>query len=239
MSGYLKVPSDIALINDQIISLTAGLTAYFFYNEASDISTYLQMTTTPSTGSLETLTTAGVVNDQLLASFATNSTFPNLTYLPSGVVKIHINAAKTSGLKTAQIYAKLFKRAAGGTETLLATTENTDSLTGTNTAYIIDTTLPIGQEILATDRIVVKIYAYVSGITTAPTIALYCEEDTIARLELPVSAIGYTPENIANKSTDGTLSANSDTLYPSQKAVKTYVDSKDKDYTMSFLLMGG
>lgn len=32
-------------------------------------------------------------------------------------------------------------------------------------------------------------------------------------------------ENLSNKSTDGTLSSNSDTLYPSEKAVKTYVDN--------------
>ena len=38
--------------------------------------------------------------------------------------------------------------------------------------------------------------------------------------------LGYTPENLANKSMDGTLSANSDTLYPSQRAVKTYADTK-------------
>jgi hypothetical protein len=37
--------------------------------------------------------------------------------------------------------------------------------------------------------------------------------------------LGYTPENLANKSIDGTLAANSDTLYSSQKAVKTYVDA--------------
>lgn len=38
------------------------------------------------------------------------------------------------------------------------------------------------------------------------------------------NALGFTPENVANKSIDGTLFANSDTLYPSQKAVKTYTD---------------
>lgn len=38
--------------------------------------------------------------------------------------------------------------------------------------------------------------------------------------------LGYTPENVANKSTDVTLSANSDTLYPSQRAIKTYADTK-------------
>lgn len=35
----------------------------------------------------------------------------------------------------------------------------------------------------------------------------------------------YTPENINNKSIDGTLSGNSTTLYPSQSAVKTYIDN--------------
>jgi hypothetical protein len=39
------------------------------------------------------------------------------------------------------------------------------------------------------------------------------------------SALGYTPENTLNKSIDGTFASNSDTLYPSQKAVKTYADS--------------
>lgn len=39
-----------------------------------------------------------------------------------------------------------------------------------------------------------------------------------------VTALGYTPENQANKKT--TLADNSDTFYPSQKAVKTAVDAK-------------
>ncbi len=40
-----------------------------------------------------------------------------------------------------------------------------------------------------------------------------------------LTKIGYTPENVANKDTDGTLAANSDTKYASQKATKTYVDT--------------
>jgi len=39
-----------------------------------------------------------------------------------------------------------------------------------------------------------------------------------------VTALGYTPENVANKKT--TLADDSDTFYPSQKAVKTAVDGK-------------
>ena len=37
--------------------------------------------------------------------------------------------------------------------------------------------------------------------------------------------LGFTPENVSNKDTDTTLAANSDTKYPSQKAVKTYIDN--------------
>lgn len=39
----------------------------------------------------------------------------------------------------------------------------------------------------------------------------------------------YTAENVANKDIDGTLASNSDTKYPSQKAVKTYADAKVED----------
>jgi hypothetical protein len=48
----------------------------------------------------------------------------------------------------------------------------------------------------------------------------------LARLDSLVISLGFTPENVANKTTDGTLAANSDTLYPSEKAVKTYADTK-------------
>lgn len=46
--------------------------------------------------------------------------------------------------------------------------------------------------------------------------------------------IGYVPENVVNKDTDGTLAANSDTKYPSQKAVKTYVDGIARSYLIGY-----
>lgn len=51
------------------------------------------------------------------------------------------------------------------------------------------------------------------------------------------AALGFTAENVSNKDTDGTLTANSDTKYASQKAVKTYVDTQvssksDKNITL-------
>jgi hypothetical protein len=44
--------------------------------------------------------------------------------------------------------------------------------------------------------------------------------------EVQSLALGFIPENVANKSTDGTFAANSDVLYPSQKAAKSYTDAK-------------
>jgi hypothetical protein len=51
-------------------------------------------------------------------------------------------------------------------------------------------------------------------VSTATQTALNAKQD----------ALGFTAENVANKDIDGTLAADSDTKYPSQKAVKTYVD---------------
>lgn len=50
------------------------------------------------------------------------------------------------------------------------------------------------------------------------------------------NSLGYTAENQANKDTDGTLAANSDTKYPSQKAAKTYIDTglSGKQNTLGF-----
>lgn len=49
-------------------------------------------------------------------------------------------------------------------------------------------------------------------------------DDIDTQLSTKQNALGFTPENAANKSTTTLLGA-SDTLYPSQKAVKTYVDT--------------
>ena len=49
-----------------------------------------------------------------------------------------------------------------------------------------------------------------------------------------ITALGYTPENVANKKLN--LSDNSDTFYPSQKAVKTAVDAKQDKATFPVVI---
>lgn len=42
-----------------------------------------------------------------------------------------------------------------------------------------------------------------------------------------------TLQTVANKTTDGTLATNSDTKYPSEKAVKTYAPSRGVAWVMA------
>lgn len=55
---------------------------------------------------------------------------------------------------------------------------------------------------------------------------LSAQTDLQSALDAKQASLGFTAENVANKTTDGTLAAASDTLYPSEKAVKTYSDTK-------------
>lgn len=55
---------------------------------------------------------------------------------------------------------------------------------------------------------------------------LQSQADALSALITALTTTVAGKEDVANKSTDGTMAANSDTLYPSQKAAKTYADTK-------------
>jgi len=65
---------------------------------------------------------------------------------------------------------------------------------------------------------------------------LSSQTDLQSALDAKQNSLGFTAENEANKDTDGTLAANSDTKYPSQKAAKTYIDTglSGKENTLGF-----
>ncbi len=57
----------------------------------------------------------------------------------------------------------------------------------------------------------------------------YTEAEVDSLLSGKQAALAYAPEDVANKDTDTTLAANSDTKYPSQKAIRAYVDARIND----------
>lgn len=71
--------------------------------------------------------------------------------------------------------------------------------------------------------------ADITDVTASATELNYVDGVTSAiqtQLDGKQASLGYTAENTSNKDTDGTLTANSDTKYASQKATKTYADTK-------------
>lgn len=64
------------------------------------------------------------------------------------------------------------------------------------------------------------------GVWGSITGTLANQTDLMAALNGKQASLGFTPENVTNKSTDGTMAANSDSLYPSQKAVRTFAEAK-------------
>jgi hypothetical protein len=85
----------------------------------------------------------------------------------------------------------------------------------------VQQTLPIGpqgpQGVSGTNNI--------DGLTTTTLSGLLRGDGVSVSATTVSQSLGYVPEDVANKSIDGIFAANSDTLYPSQKAVKTYVDN--------------
>lgn len=77
------------------------------------------------------------------------------------------------------------------------------------------------------DLWVISVAGHLGTQDTTPGDILLAKVDTpgstAGNWDLIEHDLGYTPENTANKDTDGTMAANSDTKYPSQKAVVTYV----------------
>ncbi len=84
--------------------------------------------------------------------------------------------------------------------------------------------------ILKADTYIISVAGTLGGVAVKVFDLLVAKTDspaqTAANWSIYQTELGYSPENVANKDTDGALTANSDTKYPSQKAVKTYSDTK-------------
>jgi len=186
---------------------TAGLATYFFYSSvASDIATYFVEQVTASVGVLDSQSFAGLSDGTTtLENFATLVGFPNITFLPPGVVTFYITARQSAGTKTSQLFGELYKRTSGGVETLVSTSAITTDLTSLDAAYIFQGAIPTGVVFLGTDRLVARIRTIVSGGGSAPTVVLSTEGDTAARCDIPaatVDANNFVPYNGAINNID-------------------------------------
>jgi hypothetical protein len=166
-----------------------GNLVYYFTNTASDIVGDYKQTIDPFP-TLQTISNAGVVDGQLLATWATEPNNPSLTSIPAGQYSCHIHAAKTSGTKTSQVRAEVWEVNAAGTDIAkIADLGPSTNMTGSNAEYFIADSILEYTLASNTSRIITKIYAVITGGGSDPTLAIYLGDGSDTRLNLPSSAI--------------------------------------------------
>lgn len=155
---------------------------YFFSDTASDIGgIYFAMTDVDLGGGESPLATGSLIeaDDQPLVNFATLSGEPGVLELSAGVYHIHLHAERTGGNRTTVLYGALYKRELDTTETLLGTTEISNAIT-TKTEVELHMSIATEITILATDRLIIKMFAN-CGNGTNSEITLYQEGNTSSR----------------------------------------------------------
>jgi len=135
-------------------------------------------------GAVATQTVTATTTGDLIGTFSTNSGYPNTTTIPIGLFSAHFDSQKTAGANNYYMYYEIYKKVLAGTETLLATSDNT-SQTSVNTVVQQDATaaLTTAVTLLATDRIVIKIYAKMASSTAV--ITLRYDDATSSRFQMP------------------------------------------------------
>ncbi len=162
------------------------LQAYMLQNASSVISGY-DVLSALSAFSASGLGTAGVIATTfgvLLKSFSSDLGFPNITLLPAGNFKLYFDVQKTAGANSYYVYAEIYKRATGGSETLLFTTSSSVS-SASNSVQNIAVVAAISSSValLSSDKIVLKVYAKM--VSSTATVTLRYDSTTSARLEFP------------------------------------------------------
>lgn len=155
-------------------------------------------------GASTSITTGLTTTPALMATFATNVGYPNTTTIPVGIIHVHYETTKAAGSNNYYTYAEIYKRTSGGTETLIATSDNS-AQTALNTLQQVTVGASVAAAVALnlTDRIVVKIY----GVMTSSTanVDLTYDNNTDARVELPVASVdatSYLPYTGATRDVD-------------------------------------
>lgn len=174
--------------------IAVAFPTYMFSSTNSDISGYEEATSLTSYvagAEANNGGTAASTTPAIMEEFATAIGYPNLTLLPAGIITIHFETTKGAGANNYYCYAEVYKRVLAGTETLLATSDNsTLSALNTRVQQTVTATLSSNVTLLATDRIVVKCYVVMSSSTA--TVTLYYDDATNARIELPPVSLDAT-----------------------------------------------
>lgn len=160
---------------------------YFLTDTASDIGTYYVMQDTETGEAESTLVASSLSNgdDQLMFTYATPSGEPGLTNIQQGIYQLHTHLEKTAGTKPVTAYWTLSKRATGGAETLLMTSETSSAVTS-KASFFLHAVLSSSTVLASTDRLVLKVYANVGTTGNDVDVTIYMEGDNDCHVSVKV-----------------------------------------------------
>jgi len=186
-------------IETQPWPVTGTTLNFFLSDDAADIGSYYYMYPTESGDGYSELTSPSLSagDDQLLWSFVTEAGEPGVDQLALGAYTATLFLRK-SGNKNVRIYWKLFKRDTGGTETEILQSAVSDYLTADNSQYLVSAYLNEDQALDTTDRLVLKLYANVSGTGSDVTITLTMEGDYDSRLTINVLSSAFNLDRLSD-----------------------------------------
>lgn len=183
---------------DALISITSESVGspysntLFLNSVDSDVSTYDSLTNiVPTTGVSATNTL--ITGDTIVKAFVSE---PNkFNFLEKQNCYVYISFYKVGGTKDLQGFVQLYHRTAGGTETLLGTSNYSSVLT---TSVLTESVVTLGIPrtiFTATDRLVLKVLGHQSGAGTDPTLTFnYGQEafNSLARISFGANTIANT-----------------------------------------------
>lgn len=154
---------------------------FFLFDTASDLGGgYKMLSRIPSTGAQKTVAVTVNANPTLLGAWATEAAVPGAILLPTHTARARLRLSEAVGDKTATVSVVLYKRTAGGVETVIGVSAASATLAAAEATYdfslaVVEPAAPLAS----TDRLVVKAYAIPAGAGADPVVTVYYEGATL------------------------------------------------------------
>jgi len=169
---------DSYLSNDgtyKVLSNVGNTTTLYLHNEVSDISGYEKLLNSPNNAAedVDVVAVTSGTSPVLIDDYATEPSYPGITAIPAGLWTFKTWAKVDSAVGTTTITIRVYKYATDTTETELFNVTTAEINATSATQYVIETVQP--EFILdATDRLVIKYYAYTTT-GSSINVSLYYE----------------------------------------------------------------
>ena len=152
---------DDSWISTKGLELASGV--YFYFDDSgSDIGGYNYILREPDTVAVEEEDSAeSTAGEVLIDQYISEPDDPSLTIIPSGVWQFQFWAKVNLGGLNSYVRFKVYSRASGGLETLLFTATSAPLSISYPSEHAILTSVQGDFLVDVTDRIVIKVYAYV------------------------------------------------------------------------------